>query len=237
MTLLRLAEFYAASRQFDRALATFKEIIQWSAKEAVAPLTFERAVEYSLAIAVRVKKDPALAMEIVDGVLASPQAPFFLKANATAWKGSIQEWMQETPRTAPTNAGLHSEAVRLLARAKENQKYPMDRSADILFLRASATLHELLQSGSTEFDDVLLLTGISYEVLNPLRLEDLHEIYYETCVRRAPHTPTAQQCFERYEQSIFFGYTGSGGTEIPEDVKSHLIELQALSLPQKNRIN
>jgi len=39
-------------------------------------------------------------------------------------------------------------------------------------------------------------------------------------------------CYRRYEQSIFFGYTGSAGTGLPEDVRNKLKELKNLADPE-----
>lgn len=75
-------------------------------------------------------------------------------------------------------------AVRLMAKAREMQKYPVDRTADVLYLRTSAATHDLLQAAPVgpHLGEALLLAGLSYEILSPLKAEDLHEIFYEACV-------------------------------------------------------
>ena len=65
-----------------------------------------------------------------------------------------------------------------------------------------------------------------------LRVSSLHELYYEACVRRAPHTTTSAECFRRFEESIYFGYSGSGGVSLPDDVRKNLAELRDLSAPE-----
>lgn len=228
-------EFYAATRQFDRALEEFKKVISDRRSVGREVYDWERAVTRSLAIAVRVKKDPSEALSIVDAVLKTEKVPTFMKEDAKIWKTSLQEWKNEGSRSAETAEGLHQEAIRLLARAHEIQKYPMDRTADILYFRASSIVHDLLQkkTDAARTAEALLLAGISYEVLSPRSLEDLHEIYYEACIRKAPHTPTAEICVKRYESSVYNGYTGSGGTFIPGDVYVHLNELKLLAQPEQ----
>lgn len=231
LTPIERGEFYAASRQFDRAQDQFKLIIQDSKFAAVDVFDWQKAVHHSLAIAVRVKQDPSQAKEIVQAILKTPNAPFFMKQDAKSWLASINEWQQESPRHAASEEGLYSEAVRLLARARETQKYPMDRTADIFYLRASAATHDLLQvaPNGPHSSEAFLLAGLSYEVLNPVNLENLHELYYGACIRKAPHSPTAEICFQRLEQDITQDYTGSIGVDIPEDVRQSLENLQRLA--------
>jgi hypothetical protein len=120
-----------------------------------------------------------------------------------------------------------------MEQAKAIQRYPMDRTADLVYLRASASAHDFLQVAleSEHLDQGLLLAGIAYEVLNPLKVGELHELYYEACIRRSPHQAIAVDCYRRYEQSVFFGYTGSLGTSLPDDVGMKLKELKKLAEP------
>ena len=231
LTPIERGEFYAASRQFDRALAEFKKVIQDSKSVEKNPWDWETAIHQSLAIAIRVKKDPAQANEVIKAVMSAPGAPAFMKSDAKIWQVSVQDWQNEVPRQARTEAGLHNEALRLMAKAREIQKYPMDRTGDVLYLRASSVVHDMLQiAPQGEFSaEGFFLAGLSYEVLSPLRLEDLHDIYYELCIRKAPHSETAGLCYRQYEQSQYLGYTGSAGTYIPIGIRKKLSELRFLS--------
>lgn len=227
--------FYVASRQYDRAQEEFRKVIQDRKFASARPLAWERAVHHAMNIAVRIKQSPSQALEIVNSVIETKEAPFFLKQNATQWKNSIQEWQNEPARAAQTEEGLFTEATRLASKAHDLQKYAMDRSGDIYYLRASATVHDLLRlaPNGTRTPEALLLAGVSYEVLSPLRLDDLHEFYYGACVEKAPHTPVAELCYQRYQQSIFAGYTGSGGENIPAEVKNHLMKVEEMARPKE----
>lgn len=230
------ADFFSATRQFDRAQNEYMKIIsEPSISKSISKFyEWERAVYQSLAIAVRVRKDPSEAQKIVQGVLSKDSAPSFLKQDAKQWKTSVEEWQKEGKRTSTTQEGLMSEAIRLMSKAHEIQKYPMDRTGDIYYLRATSTIHDLLQTdmSSEKVADAFLLAGIAYEVLSPRSLEELHEIYYESCVRRSPHTATAESCYQRYESAMYRGYTGSGGTSLPSSVLQDLEELKSLAQPK-----
>jgi hypothetical protein len=180
-----------------------------------------------------VKQSPALAGGIIDRVLASREAPLFLKQDAESWRQSVNSWRNEPKLEGMTEEGLYAVAVKLLAQAHDVQKYPADHSADVLFLRASAAVHNLLQAGSKgpHAGEAYLMAGICYEVLRSFHIGEIHEIYYEGCIRNNPHTPLAETCFARYESSVFEGFTGSGGAHLPDDLKDKLKTLDELARP------
>lgn len=250
------AEFYVAARQFDRAQSAFLKILSDSSLLINTPIEWERAMRYALAIAIRVKKDPNQAIEIIQKVMSAEKAPYFIKKDAEQWMKSAQDWKAELHRDLKTEESYRTEAIRLMTRAREAQKIKglgaftgthdvvsYARSGDVDYLRASAVLHEWMQkypvtssqlsaqqtSGGVE---ALLMAGICYEVLKEFNLEGVHELYYETCVRRSPHTVTAEACYRQYEQSVHFSYTGSSGTHLPSDISRKLSDLQTLSVGQ-----
>lgn len=227
------AEYYASVRQFDRALEEFEPVISDANAPLARSLEWERAIRYSLAIAVRVKNDPELALAITERVLSAPKAPLFLRENAAKWKDSISDWKREAPRKAVTEDGLMAEAKRLVVKARQIQRHLADRSADVVYLRATSVLHELLQAAPSgrNSDEALLMLGDSYQVLRDLELWDFHEVYYLACIYKSPHSEAAKRCYLHYEESVHFAYTGSDGVSLPEDVKARLFELNHLAGP------
>ncbi|MEK6579390.1 MAG: hypothetical protein AABZ55_09210 [Bdellovibrionota bacterium] len=239
LNTLEKAQLWAATRQFDKALDGFESIIADSGMAKTRLLDWESSVRQGLAIAVRVKNDPERAMRIVDRVIAAPTAPYFLKEHAVQWKQSIQVWKEEHPRRPTTEEGLHAEIGRLIAQAQSMQKFPADKAADIIYLRASSVIHELLQAypAGKHSTEAFLMAGITYEALRDLNILDLHEFYYEACIRRAPQTEISRNCFHRYEETMYEGFTGSGGTSLPDDVKAKLAELDKLSKTNTQKPN
>lgn len=230
LTILERGTFFAATRQYDRALAEFRKIIQNSALASQDPIAWERAIRYALAITVRVKSDPDLTLDIADRVLSTPGAPYFMKQDAAVWKKSVTTWKEEPVRHESTAAGLMAEATRLMDGARAQQQYPLDRSADVDYLRASAKIHDLMRKAPDGelLQQAFLMAGVTYEVLRTLNLGELNEIYYEACIRRDPQSPLARTCFERYEQSLYAGYSGSSGTHLPDDLRERLRTLKKM---------
>jgi hypothetical protein len=224
-------EFFAASRQYDRALNEFSQVLADERAPRAHPIEWSNAVKYSLAIAVRVKQDPVLARATASRIVNTPEAPFFLKQDAARWIESIEAWQEEPKQTARTEDGLYAEAVKLLAKAHETQKYPADHAADIYYLRASAAVHDLLQIGpqGRYAGEAYLMAGLCYDVLRSFHIGELHEIYYEACIHNNPHSALAESCFHHYQEAVFEGFTGSGGTNLPDDLKDKLKFLEGMS--------
>jgi len=228
LTPLERGEFFMATRQYDRAADEISKAVNNPKLAAKDPWSWRKAIQNALIISVRVKKDPNLTEEIINSVIANADELSQTKRDAKAWKSSVQDWKNEQKQKAMTEAGLRAEAMRLMSKAREFQEYPMDRTADVLYLRASAAAHDLLQvtKDPNNTADALLLAGLSYEVINPLRGETLHQIYYESCIRKAPHSDIAGLCYKRLEDSVILSYSGSAGIDVPEDVTEHLAELR-----------
>ena len=236
MSAIEKAEFYAATRQFDRAEKEFLSIIENEKTASEDPYTWEQAIRQSVTVAIRVKKDAQLAKKIIDSALTQKKAAFYVKQDLAQWKKSVDQWLKEPKRTIKTEKGLYAEGARLISEAHKLQKFPMDHSADISYLRASSLYYDLIQLAPTgkHVSEALMMQGICNEVLSPKGFEDLHRLFYEACIRKSPHTQTAMDCYRNYERSTIQGYTGSAGVSVPEDIKQKLLDLFSLSVSKGN---
>jgi mono/diheme cytochrome c family protein len=230
---LEKANYLAATRNFDQAFSEYEKIVKGGGEGGDSVFIGERALRGALGIAVRVKRDPELALKVVDVVASNPKTPFYLRERATAWKKSLVEWKNEKKKDGATGDAVYDEAVRLVGAAKAAQKFPADRSADVLYLRASSVVHDLLAvtPPGPLAAKANYLAGLCYEVLDDYGIRDFNEYYYRMCIRSDPHTVFARECYRRYEESVYFGYTGSGGTYVPADVRARLNEFELLSVP------
>lgn len=231
---IELAEFYAGTRQFDRAEKSFLSIIENAETASNDPYAWEHAIKQSLAIAIRVKKDIPLAKKIIDTALTQKKAAYTTRADLTQWKKSIDKWAKEPKVSVKTEKGLYNEGMRLISEAHQLQKFPVDHSADMLYLRASSVYYDLIQAAPNgkHVSEALMMQGICNEVLSPRGFEDLHRHYYDACIKKTPHSPIAMDCYRRFERSIIHGYTGSAGTAVPEDIKQKLLDLFSLAMPK-----
>jgi hypothetical protein len=222
-------DFFAATRQFDRALASYQEGVKDSAYAKRDIFGWERAVKSALAIAVRFKQSPKESQKIAQAVLNNKSAPESLKSAAQSWMGSISEWSKQvsTKKTDPTL----TIAQKLIDQA--DAKQDVSAPQDVPYLRASALLHQWLSENPAKSDQAnverakaLWLAGRAAEASRELNFWTLHERYYELCIDDAPKTETAKACFSLLSDSVITGYTGSSGTNLPAEEERRLARLK-----------
>lgn len=241
LTRLEQAELYAATRQFENALEAYRHVLVGPDLVSRDAFEWENAARSAIAIAVRVKKDPKEALDLVRAIAKNPGVPQQMRASMTSWEASLNEWRREKPRGNPERAEtLLKDAQMLVARAQKRQSFPLDHSQDILFFRASSLLHDLLGRDpkadgldGEERARTLLLAGVAAEATRDMNFWTLHENYYEQCIRFRPGSEPAKQCFNRLKESVTLGYSGSAGTQIPPEELRRLQRFEKIAKGEK----
>lgn len=230
---LERGEFLLATRQFDASLKEFSSFIDKRLEQKNDFFSLDKAVRYSLSVTVKYLKDPKKSLAIVEKIKKASGIPYYLKQNALGWEAAIQDWMKEKPSRNHSPEATLARVRDWIAKGQQMQVGMVDRGGDIYFLRALSDLHLLLggKLKPAQMGEALYLTGLSYESVRDLSNYPLHENYYETCIRKDPHTSWSQKCYKRYEESVYFGYTGSSGVRLPEDEAKRLQDLRALAFP------
>lgn len=229
------AELYTSLRDYDSALNRYEEVIKGSANDEL--FEFEKAVRGGIAIAVRVKRDPVRAREFLDLVLKRKGLPFYIKQRLARWEVDLKAWEKE-PKKVLAGEALLRRAKKLTAEAMKVQAAPVDRSADVLYLRSTSDLHEYLaklDGAGVKSAEASYLLGVGYEVMDDLGVRGFNEFYFQNCIVSAPHTPVAQKCYQRYEESVYFGYSGSSGTFVPADLRERLSKFESLAIELPNQ--
>jgi hypothetical protein len=227
------AEYELATRQYDLALEELKKIISSNLDDKGNLFLVDKSMKLALAVTVKYQQSPDKALEVVSILEKSKNTPYFLKQNAVAWRASLESWKKEKVNTKDSVAAKLSRIEAKLAKASQMDSLTTDRSGDITYLRSLAELHTLL-GGNLKKEEVgrtMYLIGVSYEAIRELEFLNLSENYFEGCIRTLPRTDWSSKCFKKYEESIYFGYSGSSGVQIPIDEQLKLKELQSLALP------
>jgi hypothetical protein len=226
------AQFLAATRQFDKALTAFGAIVAAPAKDERDVLTQTRAIKDVLTILVRVKDDPKATEVFLEGLAGRPDIAPFLKRAIAGWKRDVSAWKKEGFDTRAASAkDLFVKAKSLLQRANGQRSYLADESSDVLFLRASAALNLALnkQPNLPQRGEALFLLGLCAGALKSPLTWDVDLLFFEACIRENPKTAIAKQCFSQLSDRLYFGYTGSSGTHLPDEELERLGTLRALS--------
>ena len=80
---------------------------------------------------------------------------------------------------------------------------------------------------------MLYLLGQSYKELPFSLSEQLPEMMFEEVIRETPASDLAGRAYAAYSELVTLAYTGSEGTDIPDDVKRIQAELYNLAFPKK----
>lgn len=231
LTPLERGEYFLATRQFDAALAEFQKLLNTD-DDRYQYIQFDRALRYSLAITVRFQNDPAKTELVIQKMQKSRQLPYYLKQASQAWQKDVQAWRSENRKNRqPAIADQLVLAESLIESGRKRQTSESERSGDVALLRGLSILHQILAGhpNKAELGQALFLTGSAYEAVRDVVTWSLQESYFESCVRRVPHTSWSQKCYKALEETVSNGFTGSSGTRIPYDVKVRLAELEKLA--------
>jgi hypothetical protein len=226
LTPLERSDLYVATRQFDASKNLLEGLLKDPDYIQALPLDFEAALRRYLALMVRVKKDPKSSLRELEQLQERKGVPFYVQDHLHAWMESLRKWSHEKPSRKP----LLQQARERMSAAHRLQNFAKDHSGDVEYLRATALLHEFLQKEQPPEAEAeaFYLLGQSYEALDEPGFWNIHEVYYESCVRALPKTKQAQNCFRRFEASIYLGYSGSSGIHVPQSERERINDLKAL---------
>jgi tetratricopeptide (TPR) repeat protein len=221
------ADFYVATRQYDRAIDVLENVLKNPTQYEGQPHEQVSAIKKYLSLMVRVRKDPVRASETLEMFLSNGKLPFFVASDAEGWLGSLRKWKGER-KTRQTDL---SKAKALINQAKKLQSVGSYQAGYVENLRATGLLHDAIKvtQSKNEKAEIYFLLGSSYDVISDLGVWDLPEVYYESCVRIVPNSTMAKRCFKSYERSIILGFSGSAGIFIPTSEKKKLADLKALA--------
>lgn len=225
--------FQAASRQFDTVYQEVMGQLRDGHTLTATPMELEKGIRIALAIGVRVKQSPQQALLLARSVSESKLTSAAMKKDADLWIADLKAWGSEKKSVYKSDIDYISTARKLIGNKTGDEDPVWTAGSEIKYLRASLLMHDLLGAypKSPFTAEALYLIGLSYDVLHDFGIWSLHEMYYQACVEKKPHSQLARRCYARYKDSIILGYSGSAGTNIPSSMQIHLSRLESLANP------
>lgn len=226
------AEFLFATRAFEQANQLFNSIIDSYPKNKVSLQQVETALERELTYYARVQRNPDQAVLAFKKYQKNKELPEFLQKNISVWIAEFENWKKQ-----PSIDMTKSTDEQILEYARKNiaddGNHKMLTSSDptlLTYLRVSGMLYEHLQkkSGSKVVPEILYWLSLCDRVINHNFFYSMADIYLKECIVKYSTTPIAKKCYQEYETQTILGYTGSGGTNVPADVKADLDQLKKL---------
>lgn len=224
-------EYLISVREFQKAYDLILSLL--SKDDALPYFGNEKLIRQGISLSVRYFADPDRALKIVESALKSKNLPYFFKQDLTNWKESLFSWKKEKAISKKLNSKIEF-ANNLITKAEAlNTKTRSNRAGEVYLLRANALLLEAFKEPmeNNQQSRVLFLIAESYRLLPEHLFWTLHEPYYEACLRKAAHTEQAKQCYDKLEESLILGYTGSSGLHLPTEIDARLRSLKIIAYP------
>jgi hypothetical protein len=219
------ARLQVALRQFDDALGTWEDMFKtWPKPNEL--FAMDTLPEY-LKVVIRVKKDPKRAIMALEGLGKRTDMPTFMAREVASWKSSLKKLAPEVTK----NGQELARANKIVQNARMSMEYPMDRTALVDFIVASGLLNSYMQNKKISAENTAqayYLLGITESLIGRSTWLTQTDYYLEASVRANPKSKTALRALDALEQQILMEYSGSGGTNIPDDVQSNLDDLRNL---------
>ena len=172
------------------------------------------------------QRDLKGAQSAIEKFKKNKQLPEFLSRNLEAWHKQLVQWQEiklPDARKAKASAILNFAEKNLSLNANisridsSNPRYISD-------LVVSSLLYEFVQKQpqSPSIPEALYWLAVVDRELSNSPFYSLADLYLKECMLKFPETKTAMKCYQEYEAEMVFGYTGSGGTNVPREVLEDL---------------
>jgi hypothetical protein len=224
------AEFLFATRGFDQAKDLFDGLISNYPSDKLKSDQLETALERVIAYYARIKRDPEAATAALMRYQKNNQMPEYLQGDISAWIKSFEEWKKDPTPEFKSESQVIEFAQKNLNPKVSGYVMTTDDPRAAVYLKVSGVLYEYLQKhpNSAVTPELLYWLAICDKGLSNNFFFSLGDIYLKECVIGFPQSPAAKKCYDEYEQETIVSYSGSAGTNIPEDVKRELATLKAL---------
>ena len=226
-TDLERGEFYLASRQFEKA----KEAFFLAATDPRNLVDRLDALRKWMIIYVRIHPDPQGAITALQKLRAKANFNFVENESIRGWLDSLLRWQNESKSKVEDVR----KAENLISQASALNDPLSGYNGDVELLRATAILHKSLEQGGKGIDRsrALYLLGLAYNELPFFFANELPTMFLDQCIRDYPATDNARRAYKLFEEITTLGFTGSGGTDMPDDVRLMLKDLRDMAYGTK----
>ena len=178
-----------------------------------------------ISINTKIDLNPKKANAFIDKYLTNPKMPKLAKATLESWKKSLKKWNNFNSKKVKSIDGF---IKTYLAPLEVDKGQIAGGDNDITLLVASGVLSKYLNdSPKTKLaPEILYWLSIAERRLSNTYFFSLSDLYLKDCVKLYSKSKYAKKCFSEYAENIEFGYSGSGGTDIPAEEKQELERLR-----------
>jgi hypothetical protein len=187
---------------------------------------WEAGLDGLLTIYLKVKKSPEMAFEKLNPYL-SQNIPASIK---TQWEESVNRakyWTNKKHKLIdPKNDQDIKKVLTQIEGIAKELNFADRNVVDLLYFSGVLSNYLYKNGKSSEAAGILYWLGLAHKYLARNDLLNLGDLYFKECIINFSKNAYAKKCLAEYEDSITFGFTGSAGTSIPEEILKELRELK-----------
>jgi len=181
-----------------------------------------------LLIEMKVMKDPA-AMESFIQSFESKKIPESDMRELLAWKDRLEILKKEKfLKSGIKNEAELSEFIKRRLAPIEDELFEDKYKPDLLLASGILSVYFFQNPESKSAAKLNYWIGIIESELRKDEFLSSADLFLKQCIKKYPLNPIAKKCFSALKGNNEFMYSGSGGTDIPEDIQKEMNELKKL---------
>lgn len=233
------ANYLYLVRRFAEAKTYYEFTIRNSiAKSTNAPkgmLTDDKVVNGDLytslrrvvSIFTKISLQPAQAIEFLNKYKDDKNISKYTRVDIEQWIKALEKWKKFDINSVKNINEFISVNLQPLENAKDKVN---SGNYDMSLLISAGVLTKYLTDHpeSDMTPNILYWLAVAEKRLSTTYFFSLSDLYLKECIIQFPKSEIAKKCYAEYEDNLSFGFSGSGGTDIPEEDRKELIRLKAL---------
>jgi hypothetical protein len=229
------ANYLYLVRRFSDAKSFYQQSIRFNIKKIKENsgdiVTINKELKNSLlkviSIYTKVALNPSEALRFLKSIDSDLKIVPTLYTSSSRYKKSLEIWKHfEVKGVKDINAFIKN----YLEPLEQNSDKILNGDEDITLLISSGVLSKYLNDHmkSDETPAILYWLSIAERRLSSGYFFSLSDLYLKECIKSYSSSPFAKKCYDEYENQIKAGFSGSSGTDIPEEEKVELAKLKAI---------
>lgn len=180
-----------------------------------------------LSIFTKISLRPDRAIDFLNRYKNDKNISKYTRTDIELWIKSLEKWKNFDINSVKN---INDFIAKNLAPLENSKDKVNTGDHDITLLISSGVLTKYLNDNpkSDLTPTILYWLAVAERRLSTTYFFSLSDLYLKECVLQFPKSEIAKKCYQEYEDNVYFGYSGSSGTDIPSDEKRELERLKTL---------
>ena len=207
------ALFYAATRDFSKAILNYEKALGDGKFKSKQPQKWFRDLQRLIALVIRSKKSPALTKEMASFFIDRNKDHKLLSGVKSLAK-SFEQWSKEPPEPK-TKAGKFKKAQELFELGLSTDK-KTNHGGYIYHVRALDLVQEVINMPPPDklLSNGFHLAGQISSAIAQSQIFPLSQVYFEACIRNNPKSDLAKTCYKELKSARMKNL--KNGSKVPD---------------------